>query len=80
MVVEPMAGDSLAENMNPVGRIFYGASALICTPASLAQEVGAGLGAQAGPKRLTEVIGQGGFGRVRVAAQTPFNLVLEARP
>jgi len=80
MVVEPMARDSLTENINPVGRIYYAASAMICTPASLAQEVGAGLGAQAGPKRLEAVIREGGFGRVRLAAETPFNMVLEARP
>jgi len=80
MVVEPMARDTLRENMNPVGRIYYAASAMICTPASLSQEVGAALGAQAGPRRLTEVIRQGGFAAVRVAAETPFNMVLEARP
>jgi len=80
MVVEPLARDSLQENMNPVGRIYYGASAMICTPASLSQEVGAALGAQAGPRRLSEVIRQGGFSTVRIATETPFNMVLEARP
>jgi hypothetical protein len=80
MIVEPAAGDSLEENMNPVGRLYYAASTMICTPGSLAQEVGLGLGAQAGPKRLTEVLNEAGFTRVRVAAQTPFNLILEARP
>ena len=80
MVVEPMARDSVAENLNPVGRIYYAASSMICTPASMAQEVGAALGAQAGAARLSEVIRQGGFGQVRVAAGTPFNMVLEARP
>jgi 2-polyprenyl-3-methyl-5-hydroxy-6-metoxy-1,4-benzoquinol methylase len=80
MVVEPFANDSLAENLNPIGRIYYAASTMICTPASLAQEVGLGLGAQAGEKRLTEVIRSGGFTRVRRAAETPFNIVLEARP
>jgi SAM-dependent methyltransferase len=80
MVVEPFANDRTEDNLNPVGRIFYAASTMICTPASLAQEVGLGLGAQAGQKRLTEVIKAGGFTRVRRAAETPFNLVLEARP
>jgi SAM-dependent methyltransferase len=80
MIVEPMAGDSLTENMNPVGRMYYAASTMICTPGSLAQEVGLGLGAQAGPKRLRGVLEEAGFTRVRVATQTPFNLILEARP
>ena len=80
MIVEPFAGDSVAENLNPVGRVFYGASTVICTPASLAQEVGLALGAQAGQARLTEVVKEGGFTRVRRAAETPFNLILEARP
>ena len=80
MIVEPYAGDSVAENLNPVGRVFYGASTVVCTPASLSQEVGLALGAQAGEARLTEVIKEGGFERVRRATETPFNLVLEARP
>jgi hypothetical protein len=80
MIVEPFAGDSVQENLNPVGRVFYGASTVICTPASLAQEVGLALGAQAGEAKLAEVIKEGGFSAVRRAAQTPFNLVLEARP
>ena len=79
MLVEPMAGDTVAENLNPVGRLYYAASTVVCTPASLAQEVGLGLGAQAGPKRLSAVLQQGGFGAVRRAAHTPFNMVLEAR-
>ena len=79
MVVEPMAGDRLADNLHPVGRVFYAASANTCVPASLGQEVGAALGAQAGPARLTDVIKQGGFGTVRRAAENPFNMVLEAR-
>ena len=79
MIVEPFANDALADNLNPVGRLFYSASTFICTPASLSQEVGLGLGAQAGPARLGEVVGAGGFKRIRTAAQTPFNLVLEAR-
>jgi SAM-dependent methyltransferase len=80
MIVEPMAGDDLASNLNPVGRVFYGASTVICTPASLAQEVGLALGAQAGEARLREVVTQAGFTRFRRAAETPFNLILEARP
>ncbi|HUD71120.1 MAG TPA: class I SAM-dependent methyltransferase [Dongiaceae bacterium] len=79
MVVEPMAGDSVESNLNPVGRVFYCASTMICTPASKAQEVGAALGAQAGEKRLREVLMAGGFKKVRRAAETPFNLILEAR-
>lgn len=79
MLVEPMAGDTLADNLHPIGRVFYAASANTCVPASLGQEVGAALGAQAGEKRLTEVLNQGGFTRVRRVAATPFNMVLEAR-
>jgi SAM-dependent methyltransferase len=80
MLVEPFAGDSLAENMNPVGRIFYAASTLVCTPSSLDQEVGLGLGAQAGEERLRTVAEEAGFSRFRRATETPFNLILEARP
>jgi SAM-dependent methyltransferase len=80
MIVEPFAGDRVEENLNPVGRVFYGASTMICTPASLSQEVGLALGAQAGEERLTEVLEEGGFTRVRRATETPFNLILEARP
>jgi SAM-dependent methyltransferase len=80
MIVEPFAGDRVEDNLNPVGRIFYGASTVICTPASLAQEVGLALGAQAGQARLTAVLNEGGFSRVRRATETPFNLILEARP
>ena len=79
MLVEPMAGDRLEDNLNPVGRAYYASSANICVPTSLNQEVGAALGAQAGEKRLSEVIRQGGFGQVRKAMATPFNMVLEAR-
>jgi 2-polyprenyl-3-methyl-5-hydroxy-6-metoxy-1,4-benzoquinol methylase len=79
MIVEPMAGDHLADNLNPVGRLYYCASTMICTPASKAQEVGLALGAQAGEKRLREVILAGGFESVRRASATPFNMVLEAR-
>ena len=80
MIVEPYAGDRLEENLNPVGRVFYGASTLVCTPASRDQEVGLALGAQAGEQRLCEVVTAGGFTRFRRATETPFNLVLEARP
>ncbi len=80
MVVEPYAGDSLQENMNPVGRIYYSASTTLCVPASKDQEVGLALGAQAGEARLREVVMSGGFSRFRRAAETPFNLVFEARP
>jgi len=80
MLVEPLAGDTLEENLNPVGRIYYAFSTNICVPASLNQEVGAALGAQAGEKRLTEVLEEAGFTRVRRAADTPFNMILEARP
>ncbi|MDI2124635.1 class I SAM-dependent methyltransferase [Yinghuangia seranimata] len=80
MLVEPNAGNTLQDNLNPVGRTFYGFSTTVCTPASLAQPVGLGLGAQAGPSRLTQVLTEAGFSRVRVAAETPFSLVLEARP
>ncbi|MDP9368990.1 MAG: methyltransferase domain-containing protein [Chloroflexota bacterium] len=80
MIVEPYAGDSLTENLNPVGRLFYAASTMLCTPASLSQEVGLGLGAQAGEARLRDVVTQGGFTRFRRATETPFNLILEARP
>ena len=79
MIVEPYAGDSLEENMTPVGRLYYSASTMICTPASLSQEVGLGLGAQAGEARLREVITQGGLTRFRRATETPFNIVLEVK-
>jgi SAM-dependent methyltransferase len=80
LLVEPFAGDRLQDNLNPVGRVFYGASTLVCTPASRDQEVGLALGAQAGEARLREVVTAGGFTRFRRATETPFNLVLEARP
>jgi hypothetical protein len=80
MIVEPFANDRLEDNLNPVGRIFYSASTFICTPASRSQEVGQCLGAQAGEERLRSVVLQGGFSALRRAAETPFNLVLEARP
>jgi ubiquinone/menaquinone biosynthesis C-methylase UbiE len=80
MVVEPMAGDRLEDNFNPVSRLYYAASTLVCVPTSKAQEVGSALGAQAGEKRLREVIGGAGFRSVRRATETPFNMILEARP
>jgi hypothetical protein len=80
LIVEPFAHDKFEDNLNPVGRMAYGASTLICTPTSLAQEVGAALGSQAGETRLREVVTAGGFTRFRRATETPFNLVLEARP
>ena len=80
MLVEPFAGETLADNLNPVGRMYYSASTMICTPGSLAQEVGTALGAQAGPKRLADLLADAGFGQVRVATETPFNLIIEARP
>ena len=79
MVVEPMAGDRLEDNMNPIGRIYYAASTMVCVPTSLSQEVGAALGAQAGEAKLREVISAGGFSNIRRATETPFNMVLEAR-
>lgn len=79
MLVEPRAGDSLVENLNPVGRVYYAFSTSICVPASLNQEGGAGLGAQAGLVKLREVIQAGGLSQVRKAAETPFNMVIEAR-
>ncbi|MDB5850326.1 MAG: SAM-dependent methyltransferase [Rhodoferax sp.] len=80
MIVEPFAADRLEDNLNPVGRVFYSASTFICTPASRAQEVGACLGAQAGEARMRGVVTGAGFSRFRRAAETPFNLVYEARP
>ena len=80
MIVEPYAGDRLEDNLNPVGRVYYAGSTLVCTPASRAQEVGLALGAQAGEASLRAVVAEGGFTRFRRAAETPFNIVLEARP
>jgi len=80
MIVEPFANDRLEDNLNPVGRIYYAASTLICTPASLSQEVGLALGAQAGEARMRRVAEEAGFTRFRRVAETPFNLVYEARP
>jgi hypothetical protein len=80
MIVEPYANDKLEDNLNPVGRVYYSASTLLCTPCSKAQEVGLALGAQAGEGRMRDVVLSGGFTRFRRATQTPFNLVFEARP
>ena len=80
MLVEPQAGDTLSDNLHPIGRLFYSASTMVCLPTSLSQEVGAALGSQAGEKRLREVIqGGGGFTRMNRVAETPFNMVLELR-
>ena len=79
MIVEPHAGDRVEDNLNPVGRAYYAFSTLLCTPASLSQEVGLALGAQAGEARIRDVVKAGGFARFRRAAETPFNLVFEAR-
>jgi SAM-dependent methyltransferase len=80
LLVEPNAADALEHNLNPVARTYYGLSTVICTPGSLAQEVGLGLGAQAGERSLAALLGEAGFSRVRRATETPFNLILEARP
>ena len=80
MVVEPMAGDRVEDNLNPVGRAYYGFSTLLCTPSSLSQDVGMALGTQAGPARIADVTRAGGFTRCRSVAETPFNRVLEVRP
>jgi 2-polyprenyl-3-methyl-5-hydroxy-6-metoxy-1,4-benzoquinol methylase len=79
MIVEPNAGDRIEDNLNPVGRAYYGFSTLLCTPASLSQEVGLALGAQAGEARIRDVVTAAGFTRFGRAAETPFNLVFEAR-
>ncbi len=80
MIVEPNAGDRVEDNLTPIGRAFYAASTLICTPNALAQEAGTALGAQAGERRIRDVAHEAGFSRFRRAAQTPFNLIFEARP
>lgn len=80
LLVEPMAGDAVEENLHVVGRIYYAASTAICTPNSLSQEVGLGLGAQAGANQLSQVMAEAGFTRFRVATKTPFNLILQVRP
>ena len=80
MLIEPFAGDDLADNLTPVGAAYYGFSTLLCTPSSLSQDVGAALGAQAGEARLREIVTGAGFATLRRVAETPFNIVLEARP
>ena len=80
LIVEPLAGDTLAENLNPVSRVYYSFSTFICVPAARSQPGGYTLGAQAGEAAIREVAAQAGFGRFRRAAQTPFNAVYEARP
>ena len=80
MIVEPFAKDDLQDNLNPVGRVYYSFSTLLCTPCSRSQEVGMCLGAQAGEKRIREVVNSAGFTRFRRATETPFNLVYEAKP
>jgi ubiquinone/menaquinone biosynthesis C-methylase UbiE len=80
MLMEPLAGDATEDNLGPVGRVAYAFSTMACVPVSLSQEVGLALGAQAGQAKLTEVIKAGGFSQVRRAAETPVNMILEARP
>jgi SAM-dependent methyltransferase len=80
MIVEPFANDQLKDNLNPVGRVYYSFSTLLCTPCSRSQEVGLCLGAQAGEARIRDVVSSAGFSRFRRAAETPFNIVYEARP
>ena len=80
MVVEPMAGDTVSDNLNPVGRAYYGFSTLLCTPCSLAQDVGLALGTQAGPARIRDVVTSAGFTRFASVAQSPFNRVFDIRP
>jgi SAM-dependent methyltransferase len=80
MIVEPAAGDRVEDNLNPVGRAYYAFSTLLCTPCSLSQEVGLALGAQAGEARIREIVTGAGFSRFRRVAETPFNIVFEARP
>jgi SAM-dependent methyltransferase len=80
MIVEPMASDRPEENLGPVSRLYYNASTMICVPTSLDQEVGEGLGAQAGQAKVAEIVSRGGFSKVRRATEGPFNMILEARP
>ncbi len=80
MIVEPFANDQLKDNLNPVGRVYYSFSTLLCTPCSRSQEVGLCLGAQAGEARIRQVVNSAGFSRFRRATETPFNIVYEARP
>ena len=80
LIVEPIAGDRTEQNFNPVGRAYYAFSTFLCTPSSLSQDIGLALGAQAGEARIRDVVTAGGFTRFRRVAETPFNLVYEARP
>jgi hypothetical protein len=80
LIVEPIAGDTVESNLNPVGRAYYAFSTFLCTPNSLSQDVGLALGAQAGEKRIKDVVTAAGFTRFRRVGETPFNLVYEARP
>ena len=80
LLVEPYAGDRREENLNPIGRMYYAASAMACTPNSQSQEVGLGLGAQAGEERLRKVAREAGFSNLRRVTQTPVNLILELTP
>ena len=80
MIVEPYSNERVDENLNPIGRVFYNASSMICVPASLSQEVGLAVGAQAGDSKLREIAFAGGFRQFKRATQTPFNRILEARP
>jgi hypothetical protein len=79
MVVEPCAGDSVPDNLGPVGRLYYSVSTTVCVAHSRSEDVGLALGAQAGPARLAEVLREGGFRSVRTAYESPFNIVLEVR-
>ena len=79
LIVEPMAGDTVADNLNPVGRVYYSFSTLLCVPNALSQPGGYSLGAQAGEAAIRQVVTDAGFTRFRRAAETPFNLVFEAR-
>lgn len=79
MLIEPFTGDDLGDNLNPVGAAYYGFSTLLCTPCSLSQDVGTALGAQAGEARLRDVVTGSGFRSLRRVAETPFNIVLQAK-
>ena len=80
MIIEPYANDDIADNLTPVGAAYYGFSTLLCTPSSLSQDVGTALGAQAGEARLRGIVTRAGFSSLRRVAETPFNIVLEAKP
>jgi hypothetical protein len=79
MLIEPYANDNLADNLNPIGAAYYGFSTLLCTPSSLAQDVGTAIGAQAGEARLRDIVTSAGFNTLQRVAETPFNIVLEAK-